>query len=67
MRVLFPRTYTALVMSGHAPESASLILRDARRGDRIAIIAVRLAAQLQRPTWRCEARADFPELNEARA
>jgi hypothetical protein len=52
MRRLFPRTHTALVLLGYEPERASLILRDARRGDGVAMMAVRLAAQLQRPTQR---------------
>jgi hypothetical protein len=52
MKALFPRTYTALVMAGYEPDVATLILRDARRGDCIAIIHARLAARLQRPTQR---------------
>ena len=52
MRYLFPRVHTALVMLGYEPERASLILRDARRGDGVAMMAVRIAAQMQRPTQR---------------
>ena len=52
MRSLFPRAHTALVMLGYEPGRASLILRDARRGDGVAMMAVRIAAQIQRPTQR---------------
>jgi len=43
MDKLFPKIYRALRAAGYPAESARMALRDARRGDRCALVLVRVA------------------------